>query len=287
MGPQKTDVMVNCKMNRSDVKKSRHRDEAKAFYDEQYVGSHYAAYAEPTKHPFFTVVKALLDKYGGRNGKWLEVGCGRGLLQDVVDDYTGVDLSSAVESFLHKPFCCAPVEALPFEDFIFDGVWSYAVLEHVDNPERALQEMRRVLKPGGILLLAPAWQCRPWASCDYAWKPYRDLGWRERFLKMLIPLRNSVLFRSLRLAPVRLFRFIMYRVCRAPTVFRCGALQPNYSEYRITDADARHSMDPFEAILWFRSRGDLVLSHSGWIQSFLVRTGTLVIQKTGENVTAN
>jgi len=262
-------------------------DKEKDFYDDQYDGSHYAAYAEPSRHPFYSTLLNLLVQYGCQNGKWLEVGCGRGLLQDLVDDYTGLDLASTVESYLHKPFFCAHAESLPFEDRSFDGIWSYAVLEHVESPDQALSEMRRVLKPGGMLFLAPAWQCRPWASRDYAWKPYDDLGWRERFLKMLIPVRDSVLFRSIWLIPVRLFRFFHYLACRSPTAFRCGSLQPNYSEYRITDADARHSMDPFEAILWFRSRGDRVLSHPRWIQGLLVRTGPLVIQKRGESLTAN
>lgn len=46
----------------------------------------------------------------------------------------------------------APAEELPFPDHSFDTVVSTLVLCTVDDPERALVEIRRVLRPGGRLL---------------------------------------------------------------------------------------------------------------------------------------
>ena len=266
-------------LNRAGSKLLASEDAAKAFYDTQFSGSLYAAYAEPKMHPFFKELNHIIDQYGSRNGKWLEVGCGRGYLQDVVAEYTGVDVTDTVATFLHKPFCCAPAEALPFENNIFDGLWSYAVLEHVENPEQALTEMRRVLKTGGILVLSPAWQCRPWAGRDYAWKPWRDLSLPDRLRKALIPLRNALPFRALSIFSRRLWHLTIYLVTKQHLPFYTRPLKPNYSEYKVVDSDARHNMDPFDAILWFRSRGDRVLSHPNWVRYFLVRTGTLVIEK--------
>jgi SAM-dependent methyltransferase len=45
-----------------------------------------------------------------------------------------------------------PVE-LPFEDASFDAVLSCGVLEHVQDPDRSLEEIRRVLGPGGTFYL--------------------------------------------------------------------------------------------------------------------------------------
>jgi SAM-dependent methyltransferase len=44
---------------------------------------------------------------------------------------------------------CSNAEALPFHDGWFDGVTCIGTLEHFLAPERALAEMRRVLKPEG------------------------------------------------------------------------------------------------------------------------------------------
>ncbi len=251
----------------------------KAFYEAQYRDGRYAFYAAPEAHPFHGELRSLLAQHGPVNGKWLEVGCGRGTLQDAVEDYTGVDIAETVAPFLHKPFRCSPAEKLPFEDDCFDGAWSYAVLEHVKNPGRALTEMRRVLKSGGILLLSPAWQCRPWAGKNYARKPYRELSAFDRVRKSLIPLRDSVVFRAISVVPGRLFRWTGYLLHAGPTRFRTRRLpEPDGVEYRGVDSDARHHMDPFEAILWFRSRGDRVRSHPGWLRALTVRTGTVVAE---------
>jgi SAM-dependent methyltransferase len=47
----------------------------------------------------------------------------------------------------------ASAEDLPFLDDSIDGLVSISVLEHLRDPDKALSEMLRVLKPGGILLL--------------------------------------------------------------------------------------------------------------------------------------
>jgi ubiquinone/menaquinone biosynthesis C-methylase UbiE len=48
----------------------------------------------------------------------------------------------------------APAEDLPFDDASFDVVVSTAVLCSVDDQPRAVRELRRVLRPGGLLLFA-------------------------------------------------------------------------------------------------------------------------------------
>uniref|UniRef100_A0A540VGR3 Methyltransferase domain-containing protein n=2 Tax=Litorilinea aerophila TaxID=1204385 RepID=A0A540VGR3_9CHLR len=51
-------------------------------------------------------------------------------------------------------FRLAPAQALPFADESFDVVFCRLVLHHARKPERIIQEAARVLRPGGMLILA-------------------------------------------------------------------------------------------------------------------------------------
>lgn len=254
----------------------------KEFYDKEFAGVRYAHYGRPEAHPFFAELSRRVDQFGLADQRCLEIGCGRGYLQDVVHDCTGFDLSESVRACLHKPFVQGDATHLPFLDGSFDAIWTYAALEHVPQPELALAEMRRVLRDGGILLLAPAWQCRPWAAAGLAVRSYHDLSFRLKIEKALLPVRDSVLYRALFILPRRALGWLMHRVARHaarhPTAFRYRVLRPNYQEPLCADSDAVNHMDPYEAILWFTSRGDECLSHTTALRRFFVRTGCVVFR---------
>ena len=133
-----------------------------SFYNSAYSGEHYASSLTHKDHFAASEIIGFINKFQLTNARCLEVGSGRGAFQDVVDDYTGTDLSETVEQNYHKPFHIANAETLPFADDSFDAVWTITVLEHVPDPEGALREIRRVLRSDGLLLLKPAWNCRPW-----------------------------------------------------------------------------------------------------------------------------
>ena len=95
-------------------------------------------------------------------GKLLEVGCSMG--NDTFElakrgfDVTGIDLTEkaielAQERFamydMEGNFRVADAENLPFSDNTFDVVYSFGVLHHTPDTAGAIEEIRRVLKPGG------------------------------------------------------------------------------------------------------------------------------------------
>ncbi len=107
------------------------------------------------------IVKNLPDL----NGKQiLDVGCGTGeLLNEIEKIYPqssciGVDIS---EEMLHKAndknknikYLVADVHNLPFDDNTFDFVLNTISFHHYVSPQSALNEMIRVLKPGGYIYI--------------------------------------------------------------------------------------------------------------------------------------
>lgn len=97
-------------------------------------------------------------------GTVLEVGCGSGpALPDLVENFqvTATDISldrlkaaRALPGTQEAQFVAADVSRLPFANSAFDNVSCHQLLEHLSEPERALGEMARVLRPGGSMILA-------------------------------------------------------------------------------------------------------------------------------------
>lgn len=90
----------------------------------------------------------------------LEVGCGGGQMRKWVEglglNYLGTDISvTRVHAHLQQyggPDFLSDVHDLPVSDKSVDLVYSAAVVEHLAAPHRAMQEIFRVLKPGGLYL---------------------------------------------------------------------------------------------------------------------------------------
>jgi SAM-dependent methyltransferase len=68
------------------------------------------------------------------------------------------------------------IYSLPFPDASFDVAYAHTVLQHVREPVRALRELRRVLKPGGVVGIRE----EDWGTC--VWEPGDALLDRARAL---------------------------------------------------------------------------------------------------------
>ncbi|MFV0444360.1 MAG: class I SAM-dependent methyltransferase [Planctomycetaceae bacterium] len=255
------------------------RGEAHSFYSDIYRRSGYADFRDCNTHFAGTDVSRFVSEFRLETQHCLEVGCGRGVFQDVVEDYTGVDLSPTVAAGMHKPFLACDATELPFDDGEFDACWSITVLEHIPDPEAALAEMRRVLRPGGLLFLKVAWHCRSWICEGIPVRPYRDLTWWQRWVKLTLPIRNSLLLRAASVLPRRLLRGCFgwgRQDGSRPLPF--AKLEPNYETFWMVDSDAAVSLDSFDVIQWFRQQGDDVLSHPTFRSAVLSRSEPVIIR---------
>jgi len=96
--------------------------------------------------------------------RWLDLGCGDGgysaeMLRRGAAEVIGVDAeedrisAASARRLEHASFQVARAEMLPFPDQAFSGVLMNEVFEHVCSEQAALAEVRRVLRPGGLLVL--------------------------------------------------------------------------------------------------------------------------------------
>lgn len=103
---------------------------------------------QPDRHLLLQFVK---EHAGRLNGFVLDVGGGNGRYKGLfrhVKRYVILDPDPAV-----KPDILSGAESIPLADDSVDGVICTQVLGAVWDPQKALDEMVRVLKPGGLLLL--------------------------------------------------------------------------------------------------------------------------------------
>lgn len=123
-------------------------------------------------------------------GAWLDAGCGTGtfsrLLARSGRSVVGVDASANMigeairqtSDMQERPVFSRidSVEQLPFGPAAFDGIICFSVLEYLDRPFDALEEMARVLKPGGTLVCSVPHQA---SALRAGQKAYRLLRGRQ------------------------------------------------------------------------------------------------------------
>jgi len=106
----------------------------------------------------YNFIKPLLS------GQVLDIACGVGygseVIADAVDQYLGIDFSEDAikdakkyyESDKKVIFQQGDIQNIKIEENSFDNVISFETLEHLHEPDKALQEIRRVLKNDGLFV---------------------------------------------------------------------------------------------------------------------------------------
>ena len=133
-----------------------------AFFDECARNSVFESFAPGDEEK----LAALLKRWDiGPGMRIVEPGCGAGRVTERLADAVGpgglvyaFDLS---EEMIRRArarklpgsvrFACGSVEAIPTEDALFDIAVCFSVFPHFSDPPAALDELHRVLKPGGQL----------------------------------------------------------------------------------------------------------------------------------------
>lgn len=119
---------------------------------------------EPLSHrhyEHFYTTHFYLAKSFYKDKRILDIGCGpRGSLEGADNARQRVGLDPLAKSYMefgiesHKMlYVASGAENMPFPDEYFDIVTSFNSLDHVDNIDNTIEEIIRVVKPGGLFLL--------------------------------------------------------------------------------------------------------------------------------------
>lgn len=169
------------------------------------------------------LVVSFLRKHGGvlKGKNILDLGCGPGvLLEDLKKErgrVCGIDISSSAVSFCKSrglDVKKADASKSPFKRKKFDGILAIDLLEHVENEDRLLKGVRKVLKKDGIfLIMVPAFPIL-WSSRDRRLNHFRRYN-KKNLEKQLTKNGFQVLKSSyfvFFLFPFWLFRILIERI---------------------------------------------------------------------------
>jgi SAM-dependent methyltransferase len=115
------------------------------------------------------------------SGHLLDVGCGRKpyrqflLNNKFITEYTGLDIATAItyEDGIKPDFTWDGI-TMPFNDNSFDTVMATEVLEHCPDPHLVINEIKRVLKPGGLIFFTVPflWNLHEVPHDEYRYTPF-------------------------------------------------------------------------------------------------------------------
>lgn len=222
---------------------------------------------------YFKRYLGFVERYGSRCQTLLDAGCGTGfssyLLSQKKERVVGLDLSplflkKGAEKYRGKNLLrtAGDILNLPFRDETFDLVGSYLVIETIPDVQKGLDEMARVLKKEGTLiviaanLLSPIWPFRDFFRILFggASRPVWCETPKEAFKTFLRNFSVSV-FKWFEVEPRLIYR------------------EPDLSCKKVVGRDSESVclVSPLDLVRFLKRKGFRILrmgSQSGWFEKF-------------------
>jgi len=182
----KTGVITVCRGGLRMVYRANKLRDVKKYYEILFQGNRNKLWNDvPGKK---VILQAFLDLIPNKENSILDLGCGDGYFLNQLKQqcpkrgnfkqhYYGMDISEcailkAQLEYKDINFVSMDAMSLGFKNECFDMVISYGAIEHIPDSQKALFEIRRVLKKEGMFLLMIP-------SLDYYRKDRQDEGWYE------------------------------------------------------------------------------------------------------------
>lgn len=188
----------------------------KKFYQEYYTLEREGWWFKARLFILESVIKKL--KFDS-NISILNVGAATGATSEMLAKY------GEVTSLEYDKYCCeflkektgieainASLTDLPFTDNSFDLVCAFDVIEHIENHEKAVDEIFRVLKPKAkYFITVPAFQTL-WSNHDvvnHHYRRYKKNNLNKLITKSRLKIEYTLYFNFLLFIPISITRFIL------------------------------------------------------------------------------
>ena len=134
--------------------------------------------------------KAIKKMIGNYKGKSLDIGCHSGRITKLIADTTGTEtygldispeaIKYAREKYPNLHFRLADVQnGIPYASSTFDLITCFDVLEHILDIKKLIQEIRRVLKREGALIIGVPVENILWRVVWFFWTKFKGRIWQE------------------------------------------------------------------------------------------------------------
>ncbi len=174
----------------------------------------------------------------------LDAACGTGYGTDLLGQHAkeavGVDLAPEAVTYAREhyqnpalQFLVGDVEHLNFPEGSFDVTVSYETLEHVPHPEAFIQELRRLLKPGGLIIIStpnkPAFKERklfpynPFHIKEYTWEEFHEVINKHFTQSEFYGQNKPIVLSPLR----RILRAVLQRIVNIPLMLDLAKRLPS------------------------------------------------------------
>lgn len=128
----------------------------------------------------------IIGSWARAAGLTLDIGCGSSLIIQSLNDAVALEYNFAKVRYLNRhgvPVTHGSAFALPFKENSFDCVISSQVIEHIPFDEVLFTEMRRVLRPGGTLIIGtPDYETVGWRVIEPVYGFLMPGGYRDEHI---------------------------------------------------------------------------------------------------------
>jgi ubiquinone/menaquinone biosynthesis C-methylase UbiE len=128
----------------------------------------------------------IIKSFASKNSSVLDVGCGSSRIVQTMDGSVGLDIAISKLRWLRRSgrtVVQADMASLPFEDHSFEAVVCSEVIEHIPREQVRLDEMLRVIQPGGLFIVGtPDYDRFRWRALEWLYDRFFPNGYTSEHI---------------------------------------------------------------------------------------------------------